>query len=223
MSFLLTIDDGPSEDALVKLEYLNQHGIKAVWFCLGVNLKKRPEIAREIINAGHVIANHSFSHARFSDIDFDAAAREISSTEEVIDDLYESARAPRPARLFRFPYGVQGGDPDKKQKLEDYLRQLNFVSMPAQVEFYDGHINATQDVDWLWSYDIQEWAIGNSDGLRLSAESVKANLEQYLGLYNKNLQQVILIHDHERSTQYFRELIDLLLQNNTFAAPGFAV
>jgi len=221
MSFLLTIDDGPSEHAEAKLDFLNSHAIKAIWFCLGQNLEKRPEVAKALIRSGHILANHSFSHSRFSDISLDSAMEEIASTEKIIDDIYASVKVLRPAKLFRFPYGVQGDNASQKGKLETLLHQLGFVSVPAEVEFYDRHISNNDEYDWLWSYDIQEWAIEHQHGLRLSPDGVKNHLKHYLDTYDRNLKQIILIHDHERTTQYFPELIDLLRHNNEFEVPSF--
>ena len=46
------------------------------------------------IRGGFLIANHSFSHPRFSTVDVDEAEREIATTDAVIDNLYRLAGCP---------------------------------------------------------------------------------------------------------------------------------
>lgn len=231
MAFILTLDDGPSELAQEKLAYLNSLGIKAVWFCLGANLEQRPEIALHVLGTGHIIANHSYSHPHFSQISIDQAREEITHTDQVINKLYKHAGVRRPVKLFRFPYGDQGdGEVAKKEsklaykkQLEQFLNNEGFspLSDVGAVEFYGDYANRPGEYDWLWSYDIQEWAIGHENGLQLSINEVKNNLRQYLSAYNKNLDQVILMHDHERTNQYFSELIRMMKDDNKFELPNF--
>lgn len=62
----LTFDDGPSLDNTPKvLETLNKYDVKATFFVLGVNLdkgKKYEEMFKRVIEEGHAIANHGYTH-----------------------------------------------------------------------------------------------------------------------------------------------------------------
>jgi len=51
-----------------KIRLLADHKIPAVWFCVGKNLENYPETARQLIESGHVIGNHSYAHPHFSAI-----------------------------------------------------------------------------------------------------------------------------------------------------------
>ena len=42
---IITTDDGPSKKWRPRMNHLNDIGVKAMWFCTGQNLKKRPEAA----------------------------------------------------------------------------------------------------------------------------------------------------------------------------------
>lgn len=60
---LLTIDDGPHPDCTPAiLDALDRYDTKAVFFVIGERVKKYPELAREIVNRGHEIANHTMTH-----------------------------------------------------------------------------------------------------------------------------------------------------------------
>jgi peptidoglycan-N-acetylglucosamine deacetylase len=240
MKFYLTIDDGPSRDFAAKLSFCVERDIKAVWFCLGKQLDERPEAAIRAIKEGHVIANHSFDHPHFSEISLAECREQIVQTEKVIETIYRAANIPRPAKFFRFPYGKQGHFDDEepsykpekllhKEKLQRLLKELGFQSGPfSAVEYHGVYSNQPADLDWLWSYDIQEWLIDYRKkwamGYRRSPASTfsetKENLRAYLEDYDRSKEQIILIHDHERTAAYFPELLQMLLDSGiTFTLP----
>ena len=59
----LTFDDSPTpEFTLWILNLLSNLNIKATFFCVGESSEKHPEIIDEILNNGHQIGNHTYSH-----------------------------------------------------------------------------------------------------------------------------------------------------------------
>ncbi len=61
----LSFDDGPTPDVTPwVLQTLDDYGIKATFFCIGNNVEKHPTIFQEIINRGHAVGNHAYSHKR---------------------------------------------------------------------------------------------------------------------------------------------------------------
>src|SRR5579863_2803349 len=58
----LTFDDGPSESTPEILEILDHYKVPATFFQIGANVKRLPEIARAVREAGHEIGNHSHTH-----------------------------------------------------------------------------------------------------------------------------------------------------------------
>ncbi|WP_439622120.1 polysaccharide deacetylase family protein [Gemmata sp.] len=91
----LTFDDGPHpEHTPAVLDRLAAHGLTATFFLVG-NRITDPAIVRQIIEAGHVVGNHTFSHAvpRWSDI-----------AVSLRDVLRCQAMVPA-ARVFRPPLG----------------------------------------------------------------------------------------------------------------------
>ncbi|MFH1736797.1 MAG: polysaccharide deacetylase family protein [Actinomycetota bacterium] len=60
---VLTFDDGPSaEYTPIILDILRDRGVKAVFFLTGRQAEKHPEIVRRILDDGHEIGNHTYSH-----------------------------------------------------------------------------------------------------------------------------------------------------------------
>src|SRR5262249_50715992 len=59
----LTFDDGPNDPhTLHLLDVLARHQARATFFLIGKYIRLRPEIARAISDAGHLIGNHTFNH-----------------------------------------------------------------------------------------------------------------------------------------------------------------
>jgi peptidoglycan/xylan/chitin deacetylase (PgdA/CDA1 family) len=59
----LTFDDGPNAPYTLRLvEVLAKHSVRATFFLIGRYVQQRPDDARDVARAGHVIGNHTFSH-----------------------------------------------------------------------------------------------------------------------------------------------------------------
>jgi peptidoglycan/xylan/chitin deacetylase (PgdA/CDA1 family) len=98
----LTFDDGPHEMTVLILDVLRKYNIKATFFCIGKNIEKHPEIFKKIIEDGHLIGNHSYSHAHFFDF---YRKRQVIDEIEKTDALIQSFLGKK-TTLFRPPYGV---------------------------------------------------------------------------------------------------------------------
>ncbi len=99
----LTFDDGPHPETTPEiLKILKKYNQKATFFCIGKNIEHYPEIAKKIINEGHTIGNHSFSHSYY--FDFFGTSKvitELDKTNQLIKEL-----TGKDCQIFRPPYGV---------------------------------------------------------------------------------------------------------------------
>ncbi len=98
----LTFDDGPSESTSEVLGTLERYGARATFFQCGRNVRRLPEMARAVADAGHEIGNHGDSHARLWLRPASFIENEIAQAQEAI-----ACAAGRQPRLFRPPYGVR--------------------------------------------------------------------------------------------------------------------
>jgi peptidoglycan-N-acetylglucosamine deacetylase len=98
----LTFDDGPSEFTLEVLALLKKYNAKATFFCIGKNIETHPEIVKQIIDEGHLLGNHSYSHSKFFDF---YNAKQIREEIQKTDALLEKFTSKK-INFFRPPYGV---------------------------------------------------------------------------------------------------------------------
>lgn len=98
---LLTFDDGPiPESTEIILSILSKHKIKALFFCVGDNIKKYPALAKSILSEGHTIGNHTFNHKRLKTLSKQEKIYQIKSFNELLDNDYNYK-----IKYFRPPHG----------------------------------------------------------------------------------------------------------------------
>ncbi len=99
---VLTFDDGPHPKTTPKvLEILKRRRIKAIFFVLGLQAAKYPELVKQIHNEGHLIGNHSYSHKNLAQLSETGLREELTRTSRLIESITGS----RPEYL-RPPYGA---------------------------------------------------------------------------------------------------------------------
>ncbi|MEG1256157.1 polysaccharide deacetylase family protein [Clostridium sp.] len=96
----LTFDDGPSNNTIKLLDILDEYQAKATFF---VNYKEGyDDVYREIVNRGHVLANHTASH-NYKNIYSDATS--FINDIELLDKKLEEITGQVPSKILRFPGG----------------------------------------------------------------------------------------------------------------------
>ena len=99
----LTYDDGPNDPYTWRvMEVLERHGVKATFFLIGRFVQQRPEIARALVEAGHVIGSHTWDHPNLIFCSRAEVLRQLRQTQQAILD----ATGVVPA-LFRPPFGAR--------------------------------------------------------------------------------------------------------------------
>jgi peptidoglycan-N-acetylglucosamine deacetylase len=125
----LTFDDGPWEKATPQiLEILKKNRIKATFFWIGKHLLLYPEVARQVLNDGHVVGNHTWSHL-YTDVDPAIAAREIDNTSALMSKLVGVK-----SNLFRPPGGRL------KNGLVEYATKRKYLITLWSIDPRDSHL-----------------------------------------------------------------------------------
>ena len=58
----LTFDDGPDKFTSQVLDILQEKQVRATFFVVGQMVAHRPNLLREIVDSGHLVGNHTWSH-----------------------------------------------------------------------------------------------------------------------------------------------------------------
>ena len=94
-AIFLTFDDGPIPDVTeFVLKTLKDQEVKATFFCIGDNIRKHPDIFKQVLDGGHSIGNHTFNHLKGWKTDV-----------ETYLENFEQCQQLTGTNLFRPPYG----------------------------------------------------------------------------------------------------------------------
>ncbi len=179
----ITIDDfnwnksvrlSPDERNRAILQALRSHGdLKAALFvaCKNADSDKGKELLREWDRAGHLIANHSFSHKEFnsSKITAEVFTADIAGCDDIIKTY------PHFQRLFRFPYLKEGDTAAKRDAVRAFLEQHGYRN---------GHV----------TIDASDWAIEVRLSARLNKDPA-ADVTLYRGFYLNHMWERSLYYD----------------------------
>ncbi|MEK7632600.1 MAG: polysaccharide deacetylase family protein [Patescibacteria group bacterium] len=104
----LTFDDGPTTYTNEVLKTLSEKNTVATFYVTGSGLEQYPEIGTSIVEQGHEMGNHSYSHSRFIFKSQNYIDSEINRTNALIRDAgFESEitfRPPYGKKLFGLPW-----------------------------------------------------------------------------------------------------------------------
>ncbi len=167
----LTFDDGPGPATPRLLDVLAARGARATFFLLGRNLERARDVALRMARDGHVLGNHTYSHARPDAIGAAQLVDEVGRTDALIAEVYRTAgRAPPRPIAVRLPYGPAPDDP----------RLLALASMGRT------HTH--------WTADFQDWLDPAPDPSTLAAR-MRAHIAAQAAL---GLAAVIDLHDSSK-------------------------
>jgi peptidoglycan/xylan/chitin deacetylase (PgdA/CDA1 family) len=129
----LTFDDGPRVGTTARLVHeLRSLHAPATFFMVGSRVREYPRLVRLVARAGFAIANHTWDHARLTNLRDTGVRRELRRTARAL-----RAAGVRPTDLGRPPYGA--------------------VSPRVRADFRELGLRPV-----LWTIDSRDWAGGTS-------------------------------------------------------------
>lgn len=161
----LTFDDGPSSNTDQILDILKDYDVKATFFVVGKTDERSVKAYQRIIEEGHTLAMHSYSH-KYDEIyeSKEAFARDLNSLQEY---LYETTGVW--PRIYRFP----GGSSNTVSKVD--MQELIEYLTDIGITYFDWNV-----------------ASGDAVSRTLPAETIVNNC---LSGIEKQKESVILMHD----------------------------
>ena len=102
----LTFDDGPNDPYTQQLlDLLARHRVQATFFLVGNYVLRRPDLARAIDQAGHLIGNHTMSHPSLLWQTQERVRQELAACKALLEDVLGKEIA-----YFRPPFGARRPD-----------------------------------------------------------------------------------------------------------------
>jgi peptidoglycan/xylan/chitin deacetylase (PgdA/CDA1 family) len=133
----LTYDDGPNDPHTLRLlQVLARHDVRATFFLIGSYVRQRPDLVREVVNAGHVVGNHTFSHPLLT---FQSAAvlkTQLTDCESALTDA-----AGKHSNLFRPPFG------GRRPAVFRIARQVGLEPIMWSVTGYDWNAPSAEHIE----------------------------------------------------------------------------
>jgi peptidoglycan/xylan/chitin deacetylase (PgdA/CDA1 family) len=132
----LTFDDGPNDPhTLHLLDLLARHPARATFFLIGKYVRLRPEIARAIRDAGHLIGNHTYNHPNLIFASAARLRRELEDCRKALEDAIG-----RPAPLFRPPFGA------RRPSVLRTARAMGLETVMWSVTGFDWHADSAESI-----------------------------------------------------------------------------
>jgi cellulose synthase/poly-beta-1,6-N-acetylglucosamine synthase-like glycosyltransferase/peptidoglycan/xylan/chitin deacetylase (PgdA/CDA1 family)/spore germination protein YaaH len=138
----LTFDDGPDpEYTPAILDILKRENVPATFFVIGKNGEEHPEILRRMVNEGHELGNHTFTHPNLGEIPGRLTMLELNATQRLIESI-----TGRSTVLFRPPY-FGDAEADKPGEVEPAMiaEKLGYLMVGLRIDPGDWQPNITAD------------------------------------------------------------------------------
>jgi peptidoglycan-N-acetylglucosamine deacetylase len=181
----ISFDDGPDPQWTPKiLDVLKEKKAPAVFFIIGDQANKWPDILKREFTEGHEIGNHTFTHPKFDEISHTQIRWELNLTQRLIESTLDVKTI-----LFRPPYGI-----DHQPEYAEEVAQLPLV----------------QDMGYLivgQRIDPDDWSL--RDGKPIPGKEIVDSVLRQAGNGN-----VILLHDgggdRTQTVEALPQIIDAL-------------
>lgn len=188
----LTFDDGPSVNTARILDILKEYDVKATFFVNGKTSQLAKDMYKRIVDEGHTLAMHSYSH-NYEDIY--KSTKAFSKDVKKLSDYLEEITGVRP-KYYRFPGGSSTTKTDVS--IKKLIRHLKSQG----IKYFD-------------------WNVQNSDAQQrvLSKEELIANV--VVGV-NRHQDSIVLMHDARskgNTVDSLPQLIEMLLESGAQILP----
>lgn len=182
----LTFDDGPDPVWTQQiLDILKEKNVKATFFIIGQNAEYYPGLVQKILDEGHDIGSHTFTHPNLADTSPGVMALEMNATQRLFQAI-----TGRSLRLFRPPY-LGDAEPTTSDEL-----------VPIQQAQALGYVTVGLHID------PDDWQRPPADVI------ISRTLAQLADTNTDRRGQVVLLHDsggdRSETVKALPQLIDIL-------------
>ena len=124
---VLTFDDGPRpESTPLVLKALEAQCVKASFFLIGSEMLRSPDLARQVLKAGHAVGGHGFQHDHFPQLKPEQQLGNLKPLQLAFQTVFGFGPA-----AFRFPYF------EESQPMLGELEKQGLIVMSADLAIDD--------------------------------------------------------------------------------------
>lgn len=161
-------------------------------------------LERDYVTAG----NHTFSHKRYSNTDFELYKKEILNGQKLTTKITGKA-----VKHFRFPYNDLGKDSLQQTMIRNFLVEHNLKLSPFTIE----------SSDWMYNYLYKHY-LSENDSVKaafIGNQYVEKTVEYVnyfesitLKEYNRSVKHIYLCHDNLINSHYLAQIVNRLKQHS---------
>ena len=139
----LTFDDGPSDTTAAIMDTLAKYNVKATFFVVGKTDDQSKEMYQRIVNEGHTLGMHSYSH-KYSVVydSLDAFETDFNQLQSYLYDI-----TGQECRLYRFPGG--SSNQVSNTDMSEFIRFLN----EEGVTYFDWNVSSGDATSQAYTAD----------------------------------------------------------------------
>jgi len=183
----LTFDNGYENGYTAKiLDVLKEHRVPAIFFVTGHYVKDQPELVKRIVDEGHLVGNHSWSHPDMSQISSQRLTEELDKVKAEVSQLTSQ----KDMRYLRPPRGIFN------DRILGESKELGYTSVFWSVAYKDWDTKAQRGEQYAYDSVMSQLHPGavillhsvSSDNAAALGRIIKAAKEQ--GYEFKSLDQM---------------------------------
>lgn len=194
----ITFDDWSNEETLTKvLDILRQHHVKATFFLIGSGANASPQLAKQIVDQGHEVANHSYDH----DDSVTLSPKRLQQAVIKADDAISYAIQQPAKSMYRPPYG--------------------------SIDHKSAQIVAATGIDYIILYDVAsfDWDMKRSSENVLNRVFSKGQPGSILGMHildDSHILEILptILETYQERGYKFRVVSDMLEDYDYYTSEG---
>ncbi len=163
------------------------------------------------IDADLELGNHTFSHPDYHNTENEVFFADIIKGEKITKEILSQKN--KKLEFFRHPYLHTGNSLEKKNALENFLKEHNYTIAPVSID----------NGEWIYARAYENAYNKNDDELmkQIGSEYVSYMIDktiyfenQSVKLFGREIKQILLVHANMINAEYFDELAEELLKRN---------
>ena len=128
---VLTFDDGPDPVYTARiLDTLSYYHVPAAFFMVGIQAERNIPMVKRVLNEGHEIGNHTFTHPNIAEVSTNRALLEMDATRLLLECITGKSTI-----LFRAPFNADS-DPEKAEEMVPIAlsRKRNYITVGESID-----------------------------------------------------------------------------------------